>query len=150
MILWVEIPILGDTEENPAYVTKLKKLAKDSGLNEDMPAAYLASDLVVSTTSSQPEAFDRIAIEAQTMGRPVVASAQGGSLEAVLPDKTGWLVEAENSAALSTALREALIDPEKRKTLGANGIEWVQDNFTTKKMCHATLSPYKQILDTSK
>ena len=51
---------------------------------EDMPAAFMMSDVVVSATASKPEAFGRIAIEAQAMAKPVIASAHGGSLETIL------------------------------------------------------------------
>ena len=50
----------------------------------DMPAAYMLSDVVVSA-SNEPEGFGRIIIEAQAMGRPVVATDHGGARETILP-----------------------------------------------------------------
>ncbi len=154
-LAWTAVCV-GDTEENPSYVSELKQLIKDCGLDDtrvrfvghcdDMPAAYLAADLIVSATSNRPEAFGRIAIEAQAMGRPVIASAQGGSLETVLPGKTGWLVETGNIEALSTAMQQALADPGQRKILGINGRKWVQENFSTEKMCRETISLYRQLM----
>ena len=88
---------VGDIKENSTYAAHLHKMILELKLQErvklvghctDMPAALMLSDVVVSASSTEPEAFGRIAVEAQAMGRPVVASAQGGSLETVLPGKT--------------------------------------------------------------
>lgn len=152
---WTAVCI-GDREENPAYVDELLRLAEKRGLDnkriiftgycDDMPAAYLCADLVVSATSLRPEAFGRIAIEAQAMQRPVIASAHGGSLETILPGKTGWLVETGCIDDLARAIGEALGDPQQRKTFGRNGCEWVRQNFSTEKMCRRTLSLYLDLM----
>ena len=44
----------------------------------DMPAAYMLADVVVSA-STEPEGFGRVIVEAQAMGRPVIATAHGGA-----------------------------------------------------------------------
>ena len=59
----------------------------------DMPAAYALSDVVVSA-STDPEGFGRVIIEAQAMGRPVVATDHGGARETITPGVTGWLAAA--------------------------------------------------------
>ena len=69
--------------------------------------ATMLSDAVVSA-STDPEAFGRVMIEAQALGRPVIASDHGGALETVLPKKTGWLVPPGDVDALSDALIEVL------------------------------------------
>ena len=84
---------------------------------DDMPAAYMLADVVVSA-STDPEAFGRVAAEAQAMGRPVVATDHGGAQETVLPGKTGWLVPPGDPKALTTALEEALaLDSTPRETM---------------------------------
>jgi glycosyltransferase involved in cell wall biosynthesis len=78
---------------------------------EDMPAAYKLSAVVVSA-STAPEAFGRVAVEAQAMGRPVVATDHGGARETVAPGETGWLCPPGDAAALADALDAALsLDP---------------------------------------
>ena len=64
----------------------------------DMPAAYMLADVVVSA-SSDPEGFGRVIIEAQAMGRPVVATDHGGARETIVPGITGWLVPPRDPAA---------------------------------------------------
>jgi len=72
-----------------------------------MPAAYMLADVVVSA-SSDPEGFGRVIIEAQAMGRPVVATDHGGARETIEPGISGWLVPPRNSARLAAAIGEAL------------------------------------------
>ena len=73
----------------------------------DMPAAYMLADVVVSA-SSDPEGFGRVIVEAQAMGRPVVATDHGGARETIVPGVTGWLVPPRDPAALAAAIGEAL------------------------------------------
>ena len=113
---------------------------------DDMPAAYLLADIVVSASSSKAEAFGRVAVEAQAMGRPVIATAHGGSIETVLDGRTGWLVKPEDDAAMAGVLREALTDKTLRQNYGANGIAWIKDNFTVRKMCEKTVAVYTDLL----
>jgi glycosyltransferase involved in cell wall biosynthesis len=146
----------GNTAENPKYVEELKSLASGFGLEkritfvghcDDMAAALMLSDLVVSATSQTPEAFGRVAIEAQAMGKPVVATAHGGSLETVLPGKTGWLVNPNDVTDMADALARALTDPSLRKVYGFNGQRFVKAHFTVEHMCRETLKVYHALLD---
>ncbi len=146
---------VGDTSENPGFVQKLKNQIKKTGLTEkvrlvghcsDMPAAMLAADLVVSASSSQPEAFGKVAIEAMAMGKPIIATRHGGSLETVEEQKTGWLVEPANPLELATAISEALTDTEKRKQYGINGKARVTKHFTACRMCEKTVDLYQNLI----
>ncbi|MEE8453691.1 MAG: glycosyltransferase family 4 protein, partial [Limibaculum sp.] len=56
----------------------------------DMAAAYKLASVVVSP-SIEPEAFGRAVVEAQSMGRPVIATGHGGAQETVAHGSTGWL-----------------------------------------------------------
>ena len=69
---------------------------------DDMPAAYMLADVVVATGGSR-QGFSRTLVEAQAMGRPVVAEDGGGAAEAVRPGVTGWLAPAGDAAALAEA-----------------------------------------------
>ena len=119
---------------------------KFAGVCRDMAAAYLAADLVVSASSKEAEAFGRVAIEAQAMGRPVVATAHGGSLETVLPGQTGWLVAPDDEDSLAQAIQAALADRDLLLRYGEAGRQWVLNNFTTDIMCEKTVSLYNDLL----
>lgn len=148
--------IVGDVEETHGYTQELRDLIGQSHLQEkvkmvghcrDMPAAYLVSDLVVSASSSEPEAFGRVSIEAMAMGRPVIATAHGGSLETVVPEETGWLVKPADVHDMTRALAEALaLSSEGLLIIGARGRARVLSNFTTQAMCEQTLSVYNHCL----
>lgn len=146
--------LIGDTHENPAFTRKLLERIRYHGLEEkirlvghcsDMPAACMLADLVVSASSTQPEAFGKVAIEAMAMGKPVIATAHGGSLETVLPGVTGWLVPPLNPKAMASAIVEALGDLEKSAEYGRNGRLWVNERFTASAMCEKTLALYHEV-----
>jgi glycosyltransferase involved in cell wall biosynthesis len=113
----------------------------------DMPAAYLLADIVVSASSTEPEAFGRIAIEAQAMGKPVVATAHGGSMETVLAGKTGWLVTPGSATSMASALAEAVTQPSIRSHYGQAAMTWARNQFSTERMCKETISIYHSLFN---
>jgi glycosyltransferase involved in cell wall biosynthesis len=147
--------VVGDAQGREGYRAELEALIARHGLGRtvriagataDMPAAYLAADVVVSA-STEPEAFGRVAVEAQAMGRPVIATAHGGALETVADGETGWLVAPGDAAALARAIERVLaLDPAARARIGAAGVERVRRRFTTAAMCAGTLAVYRALL----
>lgn len=147
--------LVGDLEDNPGLASELLELIKNLGLEQtismvghcdDMPAALMIADVVVSASSNEPEAFGRTTIEAMAMGKPVIATAHGGSLETVTPEKTGWLVEPGSVESLAGALDDALEYPDKMKQFGRAGKAAVNSTFTMKNMCEKTLSFYQELI----
>ncbi|MEW5735730.1 MAG: glycosyltransferase family 4 protein [Thermodesulfobacteriota bacterium] len=143
----------GDLRENPGYAEELRNLAADLGMGDrvlfaghvsDMPAAYLAADVVVSA-STEPEAFGRVAVEAQAMGRPVAATALGGSLETVLSGRTGFLCRPGCPEAMAAALARLVTDAGLRKRMGFAGRDFVHAHFTTRAMCERTEALYREL-----
>ncbi len=113
----------------------------------DMPAAYMLADVVVSA-STDPEAFGRVAAEAQAMGRPVIATDHGGARETVVPGETGWLVRPGDPDALAGALGEALaMTTEQRESMARSAIGHVALHFSRAHMCAATLQVYEEVMN---
>jgi glycosyltransferase involved in cell wall biosynthesis len=111
----------------------------------DMPAAYMLADVIVAP-STEPEGFGRVVVEAQAMGRPVIATAHGGALETVVDGKTGWLVPPGDAPALAAAIARALdLAPEERRDLAARTIAHVRANFTVDAMAARTLAVYDEL-----
>jgi glycosyltransferase involved in cell wall biosynthesis len=146
---------VGDFDENAALKNTLEQLISREGLENrvrfvghcgDMPAAMMLADVVVSASSTEPEAFGRIAVEAQAMGKPVIATAHGGSLETVRDRQTGWLVKPCDVRALSGAMADAIENPLQREQFGKRGYAWVRDHFSVNKMCEKTLLLYRQLI----
>ena len=116
------------------------------GQCDDMPAALMLADVVVST-SLDPEGFGRAVIEAQAMARPVIATDHGGAAETVEHGVTGWHVPPGDAAALAAALDAALgLDPAARQAFGAQARASVQAHFTVAAMQAATLDVYRELL----
>jgi glycosyltransferase involved in cell wall biosynthesis len=112
----------------------------------DMAAAYMLADVVVSA-SSDPEGFGRVVVEAQAMGRPVVATAHGGSCETIEPGITGWLVPPRDPAGLARAIGEALsLDERARSRFAQRTIAHVANRFTHQAMCARTIEVYEELL----
>jgi glycosyltransferase involved in cell wall biosynthesis len=112
----------------------------------DMPAAYKLADVVVSA-SLDPEPFGRVIIEAQAMGRPVVASNHGGAAESMLDGETGWLVQPADAQALADGIRKALdMSEDDRARLSEIAIEHIRTHFSREDMCARTLAVYCEVL----
>ena len=147
--------ILGSDQGRSIYTKKLKRLAEQYRLTaqlkfvdhcKDMPLAYKVSDLVISA-SIEPEAFGRVAIEAQSMEKPIIASDIGGSMETIVNNKTGFLFKSGNPESLCKKILEVLnLDESALKSMGIEGRKNVIKKFNVEKMCFSTYSEYKKLL----
>src|SRR3954466_4254935 len=107
-----------------------------------MPAALMLADVVVSA-SNRPEGFGRVIIEAQAMGRPVVATDHGGARETILPGSTGWVPPPGDPQALGQAIGEALaLDNGARAAFARRAMSHIASGFTSVLMCARTLAVY--------
>ena len=70
------------------------------GPSNEINKFYTEADIVVSP-STDPEAFGRISVESQAMGKFVIASNHGGSKETIIDGETGYLFEPLNEVDLS-------------------------------------------------
>jgi len=112
----------------------------------DMAAAYMLADVVVSA-STLPEGFGRIIVEAQAMGRPVIATAHGGAQETVVPGETGWLVPPSDAVALARALAQVLDqDNSARLAMVARQLAHVRTHFNSALMARRTLAVYEELV----
>lgn len=113
----------------------------------DLPAAYMATDVVVSA-STRPEAFGRVVAEAQAMGRPVVAPSHGGAPEIIVPGVTGWLFTPSDPISLADALDRALrLNQEERVGIAEAAIARARTLFSKTEMCLRTLAVYDEVLE---
>ncbi len=148
--------ILGSDQGRDLYKKKLIRLSEQYRLSKqikfidhckDMALAYKLSDIVVSA-STEPEAFGRVAVEAQSMETPIVASNIGGSNETIIDEKTGFLYEAGNAKSLSKKILKLLfLDETLLKSIGTEGRKNIVQKFNVEKMCFSTYSEYKRLLN---
>ena len=147
--------MVGSDQGRRSYHRQLERQIKARGLDrnvhivdhcDDMPAAFMLADVVVSA-SLDPEAFGRVAVEAQAMGRPTIATDHGGARDTLVDGETGWLTPPGDAHALAAALSEAIdIEPAERAALAARAMARVRAKFSKQAMCAATLAIYEELL----
>ena len=148
--------ILGNDQGRDLYKKKLIRLTEQYRMTkqvkfinhcEDMALAYKISDIVVSA-SIEPEAFGRVAVEAQSMEKPIIASNIGGSNETVVDEKTGFLFVSNDAKSLSQKiLRTLSMNQASLKLIGTEGRKNIIQKFNVEKMCFSTYSEYKKIIN---
>ena len=148
--------ILGSDQGRELYKKKLIRLSEQYRMSKqirfidhckNMALAYKVSDIIVSA-SNEPEAFGRVSVEAQSMGKPIVASNIGGSNETVIDEKTGFLFESNNAKSLSKQiLRVINMDETSLKMMGIEARKNVTQRFNVEKMCFSTYSEYKRLVN---
>ena len=112
---------------------------------DDMPAAYMLADIVVSA-STKPEAFGRTIVEAQAMGKIVIAADEGGACETIKNGLTGFLFKSKDSDSLADVLERVLDMSEREKeVLTQTAVNCAATDFSTRAMCAKTLKIYEEL-----
>ncbi|MEN6544213.1 glycosyltransferase family 4 protein [Parvibaculum sp.] len=155
--------LVGDAQGRNAFVKEIQDLLREPDLArhvalvghcDDMAAAYALSDVVLSP-SIEAEPFGRVAVEAQSMRRPVIVSDAGGQRETVLTPEaagglsnaTGLAVEPNDARALAAAMRAILeLGPEARRAMGERGRANALAHYSVGTMTGATLDVYARLI----
>ncbi len=148
--------LVGDDQGRSAYTQELIALAQRLGIadrlrlpgaTDDMPAACMLADIVVNA-STDPEAFGRTIIEAQAMGRLVIATDHGGARETIRDGETGFLVPPGDAPALAAAI-DALLDmpAAERIAHGQHTRAVVSAEYSIAAMQAAVLGVYGELLE---
>ncbi len=150
------VVILGSEQGRNLYKKKLIRLTEQYRLTnqikfidncKDMALAYKVSDIVVSA-SIEPEAFGRVAVEAQSMEKLIIASNIGGSNETIIDGKTGLLFNSGDPQSLSKKIIDGLsMDESSIKLIGKEGRKNIIRKFNVEKMCFSTYSEYKRLVN---
>ena len=150
--------ILGSDQGREVYSKKLKLLVERYRLRKkitfiekckEMPLAYKLSHVVISS-SIEPEAFGRVAVEAQAMNRPIVASNIGGSRETILNNKSGLLYKFNDPKELAKAINKIMnMDKQSLNLMGELGRKNIEKKYNVDQMCQTTFTEYKKLLKQS-
>ncbi len=148
--------ILGSDQGRKVYKKKLLNLVQRYRLGQkikfinnckEMPLAYSLADAVVSA-SVEPEAFGRVSVEAQAMGKIIVASNLGGSKETIVKGKSGFLYKHDDPRQLAKTLNDVIeMDQDSLNSIGNEGRKNVTKKFDVESMCDSTLREYKKLLE---
>ena len=147
--------ILGSDQGRKVYFKKLVNLVQRYNINKkvkfihhckEMPLAYSLADVVVSA-SIEPEAFGRVSVEAQSMGKPIIASNIGGSKETIINKKTGFLYKHDDPRELAKILNTVIqLSPDELKSLGNEGRKNIAKKFDVETMCQSNLKEYRKLI----
>ena len=146
--------IVGSDKDKSHYSQEVSQLIQDCDLSEriqifdhcdDMPTAYQLADIVVSP-SIVPEGFGRVVIEAQAMGKPVIASKLGATCELIESGKNGWLVPPEDPEALAQTLLSVL-KLENKEALARLARQQVETKYSKELMCQKTINLYQELIN---
>jgi glycosyltransferase involved in cell wall biosynthesis len=147
--------LVGSDQGRKNYTANLIALAESLGVAgrlriaghaDDMPAALMLADIVVNCSTS-PEAFGRTIVEAQAMGRIVVAADHGGARETIVNGVSGLLVAPNNSSALADML-DSILDQDisLRIKFGGQARAHIAENFSLRVMQQKMLEIYAELL----
>lgn len=127
----------GEPDASGGMLARLRGRARALGLEdriwftgheEDVASAMAACSVVVHA-SVDPEPFGRVILEAMALGRPVVATREGGPGEIIASGSDGLLVPAREIQAMAEAIRSLLVDAGMRERLGRAGWEKVRNRY---------------------
>jgi glycosyltransferase involved in cell wall biosynthesis len=139
-----------DLEAGGAYERQLRARADELGIagrvvfagpRDDVPGLLAGAD--VFCLPSFEEGLPLTVLEAMAQARPVVATAVGGTPEAVVDGETGLLVPPGDAGALAEALRSLLEEPERARRLGEAGRDRVRERFSAEEASRRVLALYR-------
>ncbi|MBD2325250.1 glycosyltransferase family 4 protein [Alkalinema sp. FACHB-956] len=144
--------LFGETE----YVQQLHHQVEQLGLHDrvkflgfqsEIPQLMASCDLVAHT-STAPEPFGRVIIEAMLCGTPIVAAAAGGAMELVNPETTGWLTSPGDEIALAHVIQTAYKSPTVMESLAKAALETAKQQFSLEEVIEKIDQSLKSLLST--
>jgi glycosyltransferase involved in cell wall biosynthesis len=87
-----------------------------------------------------------VIVEAQAMGRPLVAARHGGAVETVEHGATGLLFEPRSPWALAAAIEQLYRNPELASRLGEQGCARARATFSIAEHVRQVQEIYEKVL----
>jgi glycosyltransferase involved in cell wall biosynthesis len=139
---------------NEMHLTRLQELIKSLGVSDcvkitgdatNIKAAMSALDVSV-LASGMPEPFGGVVVESMALGKPVVGTAIGGTLEQIEDGVTGFLIPPEDDVAMANAIRKLLVDPSLIRTMGEKAAGRFRSRFEFEKFYQQVSRLYSDVL----
>jgi len=119
------------------YAQQLKQQVADLNLEDRVRFVGFRSDVaelmrscdLVAHTSTAPEPFGRVIVEAMLCGTPVVAAAAGGAMELVEHGVTGWLVAPSDPLQLAIAIQQCSLRPDLMTRVATTALIRASERF---------------------
>lgn len=138
MAIFVGDALFGEDE----YVQALQQQVQTLGLADRVQFLGFRSDIAelmsacdaIAHTSTAPEPFGRVIIEAMLCGKPVIGAAAGGVIELIETGKTGWLCPPQDPQGLSTIITDLYHNPDRAKSVAQQGQIIAKQRFSLESM----------------
>ncbi|HEY9115413.1 MAG TPA: glycosyltransferase [Bacteroidales bacterium] len=131
-----------DSTYQELVLPERKNNVKFLGLQSDVESVMNCCD--VGVLSTYTEGFPNSVMEFMALGKPVVATAGGGTEELVLDNETGYLVKVKSPSELAEKIKFLLNNPETAQKMGEKGKERIQSNFTLSLMAEKFIKVYNE------
>ncbi|MEO6837235.1 MAG: glycosyltransferase family 4 protein [Ginsengibacter sp.] len=117
------------------------------GKRSDVESIINIFDIGVLLTNAKVhgEGISNSIIEYMALGKPVIATAGGGTNEVVFDKKNGYLIDAESSSQLIEKIQTLSKDSNLLK-LGENGFQLVHEKFDLKLMTGKYMDLYQNLI----
>jgi len=110
-----------------------------------LPSLLRSADLVVSLSEYDPTGA--LAVQAMACGTPVIASAAGGQVDAVIDGTTGILVPPGRPALLAQRIRQLLAHPMLLEAFSVAAADRAKSRYSWDRIAHETIAVYDRALD---
>ncbi len=134
-------------EELRAFATELGLGSRVgfTGIIAQPAAAMRALDVLVHT-SSEPEPFGRVLVEAMACGKPVITTGLGGASEIVALGDFALTIDPQKPQSLANAVAKLATDQEFRLRLGGNGLSTARLHFGRERLARELPAVYEEVL----
>src|SRR5215472_15475903 len=120
----VQLIVVGHGPYSDAFAESLPEALFTGYLvGKELATAYASADIFVFPSTT--DTFGNVIIEAQASGVPVVVSDSGGPKELVQDKRNGLITKSHDLEDLTRAVRELVVDSDRRKQMGDHARESV-------------------------
>ena len=144
--------IVGDGDLRPTFQTQVIELGLSGRVifcgrvpQDELPAHYALSDLLVLPSVTMGEAFGIVLLEAMACAKPAIATNLPGVRTVVIDGENGLIVPPNDVEKLADALRSLLSDPERRRRMGENGRAKVEARYSWERIGRALVEVYEAV-----
>jgi len=116
-----------------------------TGVVSEPAAAMRALDVVVHT-STEPEPFGRVIVEAMACERPLITTGLGGAAEIIALGDVALKIDATDPESLTSAIAKLAADPKLRLRLGSNGLSTARRYFGRERLARELPAVYEEVL----
>ncbi|MGZ4787331.1 MAG: glycosyltransferase family 4 protein [Terriglobales bacterium] len=132
----------------------LRAFAREHGISDrvgftgviSQPSSAMRALDVLVHTSTEPEPFGRVIVEAMACGKPVITTGIGGAAEIISLGDMSLKINATDPASLTGAIAKLAADPELRHRLGSNGLSTARRYFGRERLARELPPVYEEVL----